>query len=367
MKILILIPRMNSGGAERVAALLANRFVKKHEVQITTLISNDSFYELKKEILFTSADYKLTRNSKISRYLSMMLRFVPSILFIRKTIENFKPDIVISFLVEMDIICYISTVGKNVIRIFSERNDPTRRNSLLQKLMVEIYRRSDAFVCQTKQIFDYYNSISISKKFIIPNPVDIKAFPSKGDEAYPPIIVSVGRLSKQKNYKMMIDAFSKIEKKHPYTRLIIYGEGPERNELEQLIKDNSLEKRVFLLGNCKNVLLKLQNAAIFAFSSDYEGFPNALIEAVALGIPIVSTDFYSGAAKELIDDKIGILVARRDIDSFANALDYLLKNQEKRFEMRKYSGIKCIAKYDVGLVADKWEELFGLLYNNKAL
>ena len=118
----------------------------------------------------------------------------------------------------------------------------------------------------------------------------------------------MGRLVPQKNIGMLIEAFSLIEKKYPNVSVTVYGEGPEREKLENQIAILKLEKKIFLPGAKRNVLEAIRDAAIFAFPTEYEGFPNVLVEAIAMGIPIVSTDFATGVAKEIVDENVGLVV-----------------------------------------------------------
>ena len=125
-KVLIFIPRLGGGGAERVASIIANYLVEKYEVQITTLVSGESFYPIKDSVKITSANCRINRNSKIARRISMGKNFLRSIVFVRKTIKEDKPDIVLSFLKEMDTVTFLATRGLRGLKwVCSERNDPT--------------------------------------------------------------------------------------------------------------------------------------------------------------------------------------------------------------------------------------------------
>ena len=354
-KILILIPRMGGGGAERVVSIVANSLSEQNSVQITTLVSNESFYELKNTVKLTSAQYRINRSNKITRLGSMGKNLVASIFFTRKTIREYRPDIVFSILEEMDIVTYIATRGlKGFKWICSERNDPTRRNKNVQRILEKIYQKCDMLVCQSKTVAAYYSMLE--NKCVIPNPVDLDNYPARVGEAVPPKIVAVGRLAPQKNIEMLIEAFSLIEKKYPNVTVTVYGEGPEREKLENQIAMLKLENKIFLPGANRNVLETIRDAAIFAFPTNFEGFPNVLVEAIAMGIPVVSTNFATGVAKEIVDENVGLVVPCCDTKAFAEAMDALLSSPEKRKQIR-YMSRKAIEPFAVEKVIDKWKRL----------
>lgn len=362
-RVLILIPRMGGGGAERVVSIIANSLSEQYSLQITTLVSNESFYELKSTVKLTSAQYKINRANKITRLGSMGKNFIASIFFTRRTIREYKPDIIFSLLEEMDIVTYIATRSLNGFKwICSERNDPTRRNKKLQRILEKIYQRCDILVCQSKTVADYYSMVK--KKCVIPNPVDLDNYPVRVGEATPPKIVAVGRLVPQKNIEMLIEAFSLIEKKYPDVSVTVYGEGPERETLENQIAMLKLENKFFLPGANRNVLETIRDAAIFVFPTDYEGFPNVLVEAIAMGIPVVSTNFATGVAKEIVDANVGLVVPCGNTTEFAKAMDALLSNPEKREHIRAISR-GAIEPFKVEKVIEKWNYLFKSLTEDK--
>lgn len=362
-KILILIPRLGGGGAERVASIIANYLVEKYEVQITTLVSGKSFYSIRDSVKITSANYKINRNNKLVRRISMGKNFLRSIVFVRKTIKEDKPDIVLSFLKEMDTVTFLATRGLRGLKwVCSERNDPTTTSKLRQLFYKSIYQRSDIMVCQSQAMVEYY--FNVKRKVIIPNPVDFNNYPEHVGEHTPPKIAAVGRLVPQKNFEMLIESFALISNKYPEVTATIYGEGPERKKLEALVINKKLENRVFLPGATCNVLEEIRDAAIFAFPTNYEGFPNALVEAIAMGIPVVSTDFATGVAKEIVDEDVGIIVPCGDTKAFAEAMDILLANPEKRAYIRNVSR-KAVESFAVEKVIEKWNSLFESLTEDK--
>lgn len=363
-KLLILIPKMGGGGAERVVSIIANNLCDEYDVQITTLVSKESFYYIHSKVKRTSAEYKINRKNKITRIISMGKNFVNAIFYVRSAIKEFKPDIVFSVLEEMDIVSYLASYKlEGFARVYSERNDPKERNKYLQKILEYIYNKGDKLVCQTETIANEYLKVGKKQKIVIPNPVDFADYPKKVDESSEKYIVGVGRLREQKNFMLLIDSFALIASKYPKLKLVIYGEGPQREKLQKRIYDLKLEKRIVLRGTSKQILCDIRDATIYVMSSNYEGFPNALIEAIAMGLPVISTDFASGVAREIITDDVGKLVPCKDKIAMGNAMDDLLKNVENRMYIRK-NGYKTIMQFDKNLVIQEWKKMFDNIRKN---
>lgn len=362
-KLLILIPRMGGGGAERVVSIIANNLCNKYDVCIATLVSNESFYELKPNVKLISANYSINRSSKIARLISMGSNFLSSIFYIRKTIKDYKPNLVFSLLEEMDVVSFLATMGlRGFKRINSERNDPNERNRKLQWVLEKIYKKSDMFVCQSQTVSDYYNKID--RKTVIPNPVDFKAYPERVSECADIRVVSVGRLREQKNFLMLEKAFARIAEQFPDVTVTVYGEGPERLKLENEIKKDHLEGRFSLPGESRNILNEIKDAAVFAFPTNYEGFPNALVEAIAMGIPVVTTDFATGVAREIVNENVGLLVPVGDVDAFSSALKKLLSDKRKREDIRKRAR-SAVAPFAIEKVIAAWDELFTAMVEDR--
>ena len=356
MKIMFVIPRMNSGGAERVVANLACSFSKEHKVLVCSLVSKESFYDLKKKnIFFNSAGFSINRKNKFTVFYSYSKFFFKSLKFIKKNINDFKPDCIISFLIETDILTYLATrKNKDIVKIFSERNDPTRRKTLIKKVLKKIYKSSDLFVCQSKKVYEYYDYISSNKKVIISNPIDYTLLPRNIYEEKNHNIVSVGRLNNQKNFELLINSYIISKDELPDDcKLIIYGEGKLRENLEKLIKMKGMEKDIFLPGSQKNVMDLINGSALFVLTSNYEGFPNALLEAMAIGLPVISTNFYTGIAKELIKNENGIIVPVNDEQKLAKAIVRIMNDKQLRKIMKK-NNVKLCKKFDVNNIASIW-------------
>lgn len=294
MKILFTTGCMNEGGAERVVANLANAFAKDNEVSIVITINDTSKYELNSDILFYSLDEDKVPKNIVLKNVKRMKKF-------KKIIKCFKPDIIVSFLPEPSYRALLLSFFNKIPVIVSVRNDPkVEYKSLKDKILMRLlYPLASGFVFQTKEAQEYFGSKIQSKSIVIPNPVDKRFLEKNCEGQRSNTIVTVGRLEEQKNHELLINAFSKITNEIPEYKLIIYGEGSLRERLEQQIKNLKLEEKVLLPGVEKNIEEKIYNARLFVLSSNYEGMPNALMEAMALGIPSISTDCPCGRTKRI--------------------------------------------------------------------
>lgn len=327
MKILFALGTLKKGGAERVITNLSNYLVKNNnEVIITTTIKGKTFYELNKKIKLYGLD-----DEKIS--LNFIMKNKKRITELKKILKDEKPDIIVSFLPEPSYrVLFLKIFNRQLKVIVSVRNDPkveykSRINRLIMKLL---YPLADGFVFQTKEAQEYFSKKIQNKSVIIPNPIneDFICEPYNGEREK--IIVTVGRLEEQKNHKMLIEAFSKLPEEFKEYKLIIYGEGSLRNKLEEQINELKLKDRVLLPGQVDNVKEKIYKASLFVLSSNYEGMPNSLMEAMALGLPCISTDCHCGGSRYLINNgENGILINVNDIYNLATQMRNLLNDISK--------------------------------------
>ncbi len=357
-RIMFLIPTMSGGGAERIVAILSDRFIAEHDVEIFTFEKGTSFYDIHSDIKLRSAGIIVNRKNRRTTTISTLIQMPKVFVQFKKECLNYQPDVVISFLPQAAAIAHLARRGNlNYCHISSERNDPTKRSKLMQRFLKHIYGNVDSLVCQSKVVADYYSTSRKEQISIIPNPINLSLIPVATKERVPPRIVAVGRLQEQKNYPLLIKSFkcatSKID---PKTTLMIYGEGKLRSELKELVNSLNLEDKVRFQGLTKNIFDEIKDAALFVMSSDYEGFPNALLEAIAVGLPVISTDFYTGVSKELIKGENGIVVPVGNVPAMAEAIVQIMNNSSLRQEIRK-NNRKKIKTYDINNIAKMWDKL----------
>ena len=340
---------MGGGGAERVVSILANQFANiGNSIIIYTPTSNESFYPLNPSIRILGEQINISKKP-IKRKIQMLIGGIKMWFSYQKLVEKEKPDAVISFLTETNCLALIHNHKKYKL-IVSERADPTKRKWIIQIITKFLYAKADVLVCQSEKVKRYYN---LKNSIVIPNPIDESNLPKKYDYGKRMCICSVGRLSKEKNQSCLIRAFSMIKEKFNDYYLEIYGEGPLRKELQDLIDSLHLNNRIKLMGAHKDVLEKIKDTSLFVMSSDYEGFPNALVEAMAIGLPVICTDFDSGTAKELVKKENGLLVPVGDTHALAKAMEYMLENTELRKSM-SMENIKIRDRLAINEILNKW-------------
>lgn len=370
MKYLFLITGMPMGGAERVMATLANEFVNRgHQVRLVTLKKAVSAYELDERVEFVGGGADVNSNKLLLKKIKMISSAIKGTLFYRRQLKEYKPDMILSFLTYANL---LTVINNRISRdkypvVVSERCDPRERGKLLIKLCNIVYPLADCIVCQSKVIEDYFlkqNSRSVTK--VIPNPVNEECINKEEIIKRQKLIVAAGRLNNQKNYDLLIDAFSDIVKEYSEYRLEIYGEGPERERLQNKVNHLGLHGKILLMGTKTDVMKHVADAQLFIMSSNFEGFPNALAEAMASGLPVISTNFPSGVAKELIiDGENGYVVDVNNRSQMADAMRKVLNDPLAITKMSK-NNVLLRETLNVKTVANMWENLFNDILEKSA-
>lgn len=357
MKIAFYISTLGKGGAERVISNLANYFVADENNEVTVILERPVMsYELNKRVnLITLEDKK---NSNIN-FFKRKLRYLSYYKKLKNIFKNSKFDILVSFL-PVPTLLSLMTKNKETKVIISVRNDPKieYKRKIRSFLMKRLFPKADGFVFQTKEAQEFFREIINCKQTIIYNAVS-KAFidhemPIKRKNE----IVSVGRLENQKNYPLLINAFSVIANEYKNYNLIIYGDGTDKDSLIKLVEEKKLINRVQFAGKVNNVQDKIFDASMYILSSNYEGMPNALIEAMILGLPVISTNCPCGGPNELIvNNKNGILTEVNNIDEMVDAMRKILDNNNFANEL-SYEARKIINKVSPEIINKQWEEFF---------
>ena len=354
MKIIFTLASLGSGGAERVVSLLANKMAEQgHQVEIICLKFNDVYYKLHPEVKVTLA-MQQTKNR------------LTEVFWLRKYVNQEKPDVVIAFTEGVYCFTIAALLGTKIPVIASERLDPsamTWKRNLLKRILLPY---ADWLVVQTKAIKEYFPKSIQKKTSIVFNPVKDEALASsiengklKIENSERPRIISVARLYPQKNQEMMIRAFSKLADEFPDWQLVIYGEGPRRQSLQLIIDNLQLTDRVQLPGRTEKVIEELRKSKIFCLSSDYEGMSNSMIEAICVGLPIVTTKV--SGTDELVQDGVnGYVVEVGDTDAMASALRKLISDESLIKQMGE-SSLKMKSQFQLDAIVDEWERLISIV------
>lgn len=375
MKIMFSIGTLSSGGAERVVCNLSNYLNKFHDIHIVSVKKTDIAYTLDSNISIDFLDnreeisYDKLMNKRILDKIKRIIRNLRRVRKLKNIIKKNKPEIIVSFLPEPNFLNLILKSKFKIPIIISIRNDPKEeyKSNLYNRLMKKYYPQADAIVYQTEEAKNFFRNIIGNNVIqeIIPNPINEEFIerPYKGIRKK--IIVTVGRLQEQKNHKLLIDAFEKVSNQIPDYKLVIYGDGNKKQELETYIKSKNLLDKVMLAGNTKEVKKHIYDASLFILSSDYEGMPNALIEAMALGLPVISTDCPCGGPKFLIDNgKNGILVKVKDVEAMSKAILKVLENKNYA-DYLSMNASKIAETLNPTKINNEWKKIIEKIGKNK--
>lgn len=349
---------MGPGGAERVMSRLVTHLAAKHTIILLTLEPQQSkpFYALPHNIEYIKAD--LLGDGGVQRFNRIFQR----IKIIRKVIRAHSPDAIISFVDVINVMTIIAGFGTRSVILVSERIDPGKHNigyikSLACRLL---YPFATFCIVQTTRIAAHLEWLPASCIKIIPNPIYPSSHLAKPDAPGRNRrfrVIAIGRLNQQKGFDVLIDAFAILADKQPLWDLVIFGEGDQRVSLERTIAKLDLSDRIKLLGLTSKPVEELASSNIMAFSSRYEGFPNALGEALSVGLPSVGFRNVSGVDDLIVHDETGILVDQEgNIEAFANALGKLMDDPALRTQMG-YAAQQHSSKWTPKKILAQWDNL----------
>lgn len=358
MKLLFVGYLHGFGGAEKMQINLANAMVEKgHEVLFISLVANNLKYTLSEKV-----KYKFIKDKGKNKIIILLNRYFN----LKALLSSEEHDLSIHFWLQSAYMC--AFMGENISHkvIYSERGDPSDKEyrGVLGKLRNIAFKKICGFVFQSRGARNYFGEEVQKKSSVIFNPIFIK----KEDFQIPIVrekrIVTVGRLHEQKNQKLLIEAIKMLPPKYNNYIVEIYGDGPLEEELQKLIIKYNLSKKVFLRGTFKDIHKRIVNASLFILTSDYEGMPNALMEAMALGLPCISTDCRPGGARELIkNNKNGIIVPCNDKLALIEAIKFMLENESIANKMGENAkGIIDLA--NPNQIYNLWENFMLLNQNN---
>lgn len=354
MNIVFITNSIGFGGAEKMLTFIANSLSERgHLCIIVNLGAVPEYINAHRQAIDTSVklynikdEYK-EKNRK---------KDIKKIIWIAK---KYEVDAVIGFTCFPNI--YASIVGKllNIPSIISERGDPNRTigNSIKDKVATFIINQSDGGVFQTDGAKKFYGNGLQKRGVVIPNPIFIKDYiPQIPYDQREKTVVSVGRLdNEQKRIDIMIKSFSIFAKIHPEYILKLYGRGMQEREVEQWCVDLGIQDKVKFMGLTTQPMRDIACDGIFLITSDYEGISNSLLEAMAVGLPCVSTDHTPGGARLLIKDhENGLLAPIADVEALARAMCEFAENPELAERCGK-NARDVINRFEPKRIIDLWE------------
>ena len=366
-KITFIIPALGSGGAERVLIHLINSLDK--DKYIMCLVVFEDILDYEGELIFSGEIVCLDKKSRWD--------FFKLIIKLRKMLRTFQPDTVLSFLYYTNIIAVMASLflKRKFKLIICERSYPpkylpkVRLGYLKKGLMKFTYRKADKILTVSKSIARVLEedfNVKSEKIKTIYNPVILEEIKDKCqkeikhpffEDERAQIIISVGRLVEVKRFDRLLRTFSLVREKKDRVYLIILGEGELRKELENLSLELRVDKWTDFVGFQSNPYAWIHKADVLVLSSDFEGFPNVILEAMACGTPVISTDCPSGPNEIIVNGKNGILVPTEDEKALAEATLKLLTNDNLRKRFSE-EGKKKAETLRIEKILPQYEELF---------
>lgn len=343
-RVVFLCNCLHNGGAQRVLVSIAN-YMAEHSYEVYIIAS------------FNNGSYPLSENIKVT-YVGEG-EYWKFIKVARKEIKQLQPKAVISFEYFFNLLSSIACYGLKTKLIASERNDPSRVGAGIIKDRIRnfLYRFIDVLVCQTPDAKDYFPSYIKKKSIVIPNPVKPN-LPVKVGGDRDDVVVSFCRLNSQKNLPMLLHAFKKFMKNHAEYELKIYGDGEENEKLKSLSEQLCIRENVGFYPASDNVHELVLNAKMFVLPSDYEGLSNSMLEAMAIGLPIICTDCPCGGARMVIKNgENGFLIPVQDTNALYEAMCKIADDNDLA-ERLSVEAVKLRESLAIEAISQRWMNLF---------
>ena len=316
MRIMFITPQRNCGGAERIMTMFAGLLASRgHKVFFVQYAFSDDDYAITSDVEVIGLPNYNIREKAITA--------IPHHAWqLRKIIKKRKPDVLIPFLAYTQIEAFLALPFTGSKLITAIRNNPAQSPVRRSERWIRniIAAMSSAVFAQTETQKQYFPEFIRRKTFVVPNPISDDFINKQWCLHSGHRVVTFGRLNQQKNHAMLIAAIHEVNKVFPDVTLHIFGDGPERSDLQRKIDSLQMNDYAVLEGRTANVIDEYLKANVAVLPSNFEGFPNALMEGMAIGVPSISTDCPTGPA-ELIDDGInGLLVPMGDYKKMAAAI-----------------------------------------------
>jgi glycosyltransferase involved in cell wall biosynthesis len=345
--------------------VMANYWAEQgHDVSLITLAPvEEDFYPLHAGI--RRIGLGLTNQSTTLR--ESLWNNIVRVKQLREAIDRSHADVIISFIEKTNILVLMSTIALRIPVVACERTDPRyhKIGRVWAVLRQVLYRRAAAVVVQTEGLRGWAEGLVHNRSvYVIPNPItyiDRTDRPILNGTRSAKTVAAMGRLDPPKRFDHLIQAFAHCAARHPDWSLVIVGEGPERKRLEALSAHLRIGERVTLLGRLSDPFPVLRKADLFVLSSRYEGFPNALMEAMACQLPVVSTDCPSGPGDIIRHGVDGILVPPDDVAALAGAMDRLMTDPQERRRFGAQAA-EVVERFSTDRIMKLWGDLLARIW-----
>lgn len=360
MKIVFLSSSLDSGGAERVIASLCNAWAERGDkVTLVPTFSGGGqpFYEFSEAVeLIYLADLVGVRGKGIKNYAKRLFA-------LRSLIKKRKPDVIVSFLPNVNVTAILSSARLGIPLIIGERSDPTSypHENYVGSLCRLTYRFADMLTVQTESVAEKVGDVYPGLKFVrtIANPLpDGVARYTKAECRGRKVLLSLGRLSPEKQIDRLLNAFALLAPDFQDWDLHIYGDGPMKAALSDQVQRMGLGDRALLMGATKSPWSVMAGAEAFVMTSKYEGFPNALLEAMGVGLPCVTFDCPSGPKDITRDGQDALLVPLDDHNELVAALRKIMSDKDLRLSLGKAARESVCQRFSLSKVMERWDGLF---------
>jgi GalNAc-alpha-(1->4)-GalNAc-alpha-(1->3)-diNAcBac-PP-undecaprenol alpha-1,4-N-acetyl-D-galactosaminyltransferase len=361
MRVTFVIPVIASGGAEHALVILARRWAAAgREVTILTYDDGECapFYELDPRIRHVPTGIAGDSAGLVAAVGNNLRRAR----VLRREIRRGRPDVVVSFIDQTNVLTLLAAEGLGVPVVAVEQSDPHTfpMKPVWARLRLLTYARARRIVLLSARDAAFFPPRLRGRVVVIPNPFVPPPAPAEdesGDGATRgPALIAVGRLHRDKGFDILLEAFALLRDEHPRWQLTVLGEGEERGRLEALRDGLRLGGRVSLPGRVKDPYTFLRRATLFALPSRAEGFPLALCEALACGLPAVCADC-AGGVRDIIEDGVnGLLVPKEDAGSLARALGRLMSDEAERRRLALRAP-EVVERFSPQKTFEAWESL----------
>ncbi len=345
------------GGAERVVSNLANRFAQEgYKVYVATEWYDENEFELDERVTRVHVGLRDEDDNK-----GRVTKFLLRVKYLKEFVKKYKPDVLVAFAHRANYRALMAAGNSNMPVVISVRIDPVGNyDAFSDKIQIKwLFPKAAGCVFQTEDQKAFFKPYLQDNSVIIVNPINSKYFgvprPINPERAF----FHHARLFYFNNQPMLCRAFIKVHQKHPDYVLKIYGPDSfdgTKEILEKLIADNNAGDYIFLMGGCNTLEKEIPKGEVYAYSSDYEGMPNSLLEAMAMGMPVVATDCPCGGPRAVIrDGENGLLVPIKDEDALANGINRLIEDKEFAERLGKEAAkIKETASTDA--IFEQWRD-----------
>lgn len=359
LRITLFSPALSAGGAERVLSLLANALAAEgHVITLITLADRArDFFPIDPAIHRVG----LAVQSMSGGLLDALRNNIGRIRRLRSALRGSDPEVLIAFCDQANVLALLASRGLPCRVIVSERTDPSRHDigRLWSSLRRLVYPWADTVVVQTDAVAAWLcREIPRARVTVIPNPVLPPSVtkPANSAQSTPPVIIGMGRLSHEKGFDRLLGAFATVSPTFPNWRLQLLGDGPLREALQSEAERLGIAARVSFLGNVAEPAGHLAAAELFVLPSRYEGFPNALLEAMAAGLPVLAFDCPSGPAAIIRPNVDGVLVPADDVPALQEQMAKLMADAGERQRLGR-AAIEVLDRFGLPNLLKQWINL----------